>query len=269
MQLSIVSASRAPLRAEKSGASEMISELIFGEAVEVLDKDNTWLKVRNLYDNYTGWADIRLFEPINGYTPQDLLTGKLGINLILPVYRLDPNYGMKVQILGINAFFPDTLLSTQDEDSLKYQFGEIEFFVGKDLIETPKAFERDNLLEMAEWFLNVPYYWGGRSSCGIDCSGLLQQVFRACGNSLPRDAKDQALTGKKIKFDEIKAGDIAFFSNSDGNIVHTGICTGENEIIHASGFVKTDELRPDGIYDQQLGKITHVLAHINTYFTDC
>lgn len=269
MQYGIITGSRAPLRAEKSGASEMVSELLFGEAIEIVETENTWVKVRNLFDSYEGWMDIRLLEIVQGFSKEQLLQGKLVQNIILPIYRLDPQYGMKVQLLGMNCFFPDCFQIESGEESAQYRIGTQEFFAGSDSIGATKEFTRDNLIEIAEWYANTPYLWGGRSSAGIDCSGLVQQAFRACGQALPRDAKDQALKGKKIAFEEIQAGDLAFFSNSAGKITHTSICIGDGEIIHASGFVKTDELRPEGIWDRSLQKTTHSLSFVNSYFTEC
>jgi hypothetical protein len=62
MQLAIITGSIAPLRLEKSGASEMVSELLFGETVEILSEEHTWVKVRNIFDRYEGWMDCRLLE---------------------------------------------------------------------------------------------------------------------------------------------------------------------------------------------------------------
>lgn len=269
MQIALVSGSRAPLRAIPNGASEMVSELLFGEVVEILETQDTWVKIRNLFDNYSGWMDIRLLERVDYPRPHELLIGKCLQNLILPVYRMDPDYGMRVQILGMNSFFPEALCEGESEGSLEYQLGRIQFFVGPESLGEPLPPTRDNIINQAEWYLNTPYLWGGRSSFGIDCSGLVQQVFRSCGVNLPRDAKDQAQTGQAIPLEEGEPGDVAFFCNPEGKITHTGIILGDGEIIHASGFVKTDELLPDGILDRKLGKITHRLRVVNTYFTDC
>lgn len=267
MQLAIITASQAPLRAEKSGASEMISQLYFGEAVEILSTEDTWVHIRNLFDNYTGWTDIRLMEKIQSHQPEELLTGKHSVALVLPVLRQD-RYGTQVQMLGLNSFFPDCLIHSEDDGVLTYRLGAVSIDIGEDSISTPKPFSRENILNAASDYLNTPYLWGGRTSMGIDCSGLVQTCFRTCGINLPRDARDQVHSGKNVTIETAGEGDIAFFSNSDGRIIHTGICTGEGDIIHASGYVKTDTLSPEGIYDLQLEKITHKLACIKSWFDD-
>ena len=97
---------------------------------------------------------------------------------------------------------------------------------------------------------------------GIDCSGLVQVVFKICNINLPRDASQQALCGNGITFEEAQSGDLAFFANSEGRIVHTGIVVGDGTIIHSSGFVRQDKLDNKGIYNIERGIYTHQLHEI-------
>ncbi|MFX7934472.1 C40 family peptidase, partial [Acinetobacter baumannii] len=70
-----------------------------------------------------------------------------------------------------------------------------------------------NMLEkVALRFLNSPYLWGGRSPLGIDCSGLVQILYKCIGIALPRDAYQQAEIGRTVNFvEEATLGDLAFF----------------------------------------------------------
>jgi gamma-D-glutamyl-L-lysine dipeptidyl-peptidase len=264
MNLAIIHGTHAPLRKEKSGASEMISQLVFGEAIEILKQEDTWIFVRNLFDQYTGWMDIRLCSPLpDSYAPDELLIGKFVDAMLLPIFRNDI-YGYKIQLLGRGAFFPD-ILCTEPYEAY-YQFGKVTIEVQIDALMESTEFTGEKILTIASDFINVPYLWGGRTMQGIDCSGLVQTVYRISGVSLPRDAYQQAETGRPVDFSEAQPGDLAFFSNSDGKITHTGIFAGEGEIIHASGFVKSDELRKDGIYDFSLGRKTHNLHSMRSHF---
>ncbi len=119
----------------------------------------------------------------------------------------------------------------------------------------------------AKFFLNAPYLWGGRTPWGIDCSGLTQQVYKHFGMPLLRDASQQATQGETVNFlAEAKPGDLAFFDNAEGRIIHVGILLSPEEIIHASGRVKIDRIDNEGIYSEELGKRTHQLRIIKRFY---
>ncbi|NTW32657.1 MAG: C40 family peptidase, partial [Bacteroidetes bacterium] len=119
------------------------------------------------------------------------------------------------------------------------------------------------IVENAYMYLDAPYLWGGRSPFGIDCSGFVQMVYKLIGIRLPRDASQQASQGTTINFlSEAVPGDIAFFDNEDGIIVHTGIIINNGQIIHASGRVRIDNLDHEGIFQVKTKKYTHKLRLI-------
>ena len=114
-------------------------------------------------------------------------------------------------------------------------------------------------------YLNSPYLWGGRTPFGIDCSGLSQMVYRLNGIDIPRDADDQAEIGTTLSFvDESETGDLAFFDNSAGKVMHVGIILENNHIIHASGKVRIDRIDQQGIFNKEEGKHTHKLRLIKS-----
>ena len=127
----------------------------------------------------------------------------------------------------------------------------------------PDKINGATILKIANMYLNAPYLWGGKSLLGIDCSGLVQVVFSICGLQLPRDASQQVEKGDFVNFlGEAQQGDLAFFDNEAGSIIHVGILLDATQIIHASGWVKIESIDSNGIISSQTGEYTHKLRVI-------
>jgi cell wall-associated NlpC family hydrolase len=122
----------------------------------------------------------------------------------------------------------------------------------------------DDIARCARLFLNAPYLWGGRTVMGIDCSGFTQLVMLLNGIQLPRDAYQQAELGETVSFlEETQTGDLAFFDNAEGRIIHVGLilrdASQQGLVIHASGKVRIDVIDHQGIYNRDSGQYTHQL----------
>ena len=87
-------------------------------------------------------------------------------------------------------------------------------------------------------------------------------LFRLYGINLPRDAYQQKELGTEVEFHDTIPGDVAFFSNSKGKIIHVGLIIEDKQIIHASGRVRIDELTSNCIYNKDYQKETHNLCVI-------
>ena len=79
---------------------------------------------------------------------------------------------------------------------------------------------------------------------------------------MPSDAIDQSKVGYNIEYDGVKQGDLAFFQNKNGLINHVGIVLKNNKIIHASGYVRIDNLDDNGIYKKSFSNYSHKLSLI-------
>ena len=85
-------------------------------------------------------------------------------------------------------------------------------------------------------------------------------VYKLNGHRLLRDASQQATQGFVLNFvEEALPGDLAFFDNEEGNIIHVGIVLPNNKIIHASGSVRIDEFDHQGIFNVDKRSYTHNL----------
>ena len=234
----------APLRKEASDASEIISQLLFGEPVEILSFGKPWVKIQSFLDGYEGYVDGKHILPL---TPKELKRwSDSKIYLATPFSYLQTPWGKQLISKG-------SLVG----DSMQFKIGDFDF----ELHASPLPASND-LWENALDYLNSPYLWGGKSIFGIDCSGFTQAIFRLQGINLPRDAYEQEELGESIEFSESKLGDLAYFTNKEGKVIHVGIIGENNQIIHASGRVRIDELKENGIWNEEMELMTHSLSSI-------
>jgi gamma-D-glutamyl-L-lysine dipeptidyl-peptidase len=236
----------SPVRAENRDVSEMISQLLFGEPIEIIEVNLKWTKIVTLFDFYEGWVDtkhlLHLSEKeikrwLDGLSQQQALT----ISLTAP-------WGN--QLIYRGSYLPEL-------NQTKFNIGNYQFDINENGQTNFSSWQ-----EFALSYLNTPYLWGGKSPFGIDCSGFTQQVFRFKGINIPRDAYQQEELGILIEFDDVQEGDVAFFSNDKGKITHVGIILNDKQIIHASSWVRIDHLKYDGIYTSDTSEKTHQLASI-------
>lgn len=239
-----------PVRLEPSDRSEIVSQLLFGEQFEIIEQHKQWRKVKLHFDQYEGWIDEKQIQQLSTEEYQALAKLPLALNGDLVEYITYPTNQLLPITLGASLAF----LALDSINRQGYSFdGQLKTGV------LPKL----NLIETAFLYLNAPYLWGGKTPFGIDCSGFTQMVYKLNGYALLRDAAQQATQGVPLSFiEESEAGDLAFFDNEEGKIIHVGIIMDDNYIIHASGKVRVDRLDHLGIYNAELNKHTHKLRVI-------
>lgn len=239
--------SSSPLRSEGRDTAEMVSQLLFGEPVQILEEQTPWVKVETVLDSYQGFADSKHFRALSEKEFKRWMDGLS----ILPslTCELSTPWGMQHLVRG--AFIPF-------ERSKTFSIGKDQFIFN----EKPQVVTWKSIEEAALSYLNSPYLWGGKSPFGIDCSGFTQTVLRFFDINIPRDASQQVECGREIPFEEKESGDLAFFKNSADKIIHVGFCGEDNTFIHASGRVRVDKLTADGILHSETNELTHHLHSI-------
>lgn len=245
----ICNLSNIPLRIEPSDRSEIVSQILFGEHFLVLEKRNQWIYIKLQYDDYEGWIDEKQFQYISETEFNYLNKQSIVLNGDLISHISNPKLLLPI-LIGSSLSFLDNKKINIDNF----------IFEG---IKISGINPKSELVKTAYLYLNSPYLWGGKTPFGIDCSGFTQMVYKLNGYKLLRDASQQANQGEALSFiEESEPGDLAFFDNDEGNIIHVGIIMHDNYIIHASGKVRIDRLDHLGIYNAETNKHTHKLRVI-------
>ncbi|HBV17127.1 C40 family peptidase [Chryseobacterium carnipullorum] len=234
MNKGICNVTVAPVRAENSDKAEIVTEMLFGESADILEVNKNWTKIKMHYDGYEGWIDTKQLRLV---TEEDLARRKVTL---------------------VTEDFSSVLM--KDGKTLLSMGSEVEFPV----VASRRSHDlRESIALAAKEFLNVPYLWGGKSFFAIDCSGFTQLVYKIHDIKLPRDTYQQAEIGVPLTFvEESQPGDLAFFENPEGKIIHVGIMLDNQRIIHASGKVRIDILDSTGIFNKEMNKHTHKLRVI-------
>lgn len=255
MNYAVTYLSVVPLRAKPEHRSEMVTQVLFGEYMKVLEEKEEWSFVQLEQDSYKGWLETSQMHAVTSNNYERFIANpKVKVLETNSSIIID---GKKIHLLKGTSlpFYSDGFFEFNNQ---KIQYA-AETTAGKQ--------NREKLIETAYSYLNTPYLWGGKTSFGIDCSGLTQMIYHLNGYSIQRDASLQAKQGELVAFlEQAEIGDLAFFDSEEGNITHVGIVLENSKIIHAAkGKVRIDSLDQEGIYNDELKKYTHHLRMVRSY----
>lgn len=248
-----------PVRSTPSDKSEMVTQLLFGEMFSIVERHQQWIQIVVAADGYMGWIDEKQFFPLSEADFHDIINSQDHAYTADLINRVEM-MGRKIPVLW-GSSLPMYEYGEGRLGNLDYRF------YGNTQSNDNTAATSSDIIYHAQVFTNAPYLWGGRSLFGIDCSGFTQLVFKVSNIALKRDAYQQAEQGNLVEdFEDIRAGDLAFFARQDERISHVGIVLENGQIIHASGKVRTDLLDPSGILHSESGICTHRLVMVKRMF---
>jgi cell wall-associated NlpC family hydrolase len=211
-----VSAPVVPIRAAPEGDAEQWDQMIFGEGFDLLAEADGfgWGQARR--DGYVGYVDL----------------AALSAPVLAPTHKISAlrTYGFSepsIKSAPIGLYSLNALVTVEAREGRFVRAARAGWFVESQLSPIGQ-FETDPVA-VAERFLGAPYQWGGRESLGLDCSGLVQQAFYACGLACPRDSDMQmAAIGTAVDGTELRRGDLVFWKG------HVGLMKDAITLLHAN-----------------------------------
>ncbi|MCX6836116.1 MAG: C40 family peptidase [candidate division Zixibacteria bacterium] len=224
--------------------SKRLSQLFFGEVVGLGKADHGYVRVTQL-DGYTGWADIRFLRRVKKSEAESY--GKSTKHVVtIEKARLIGNgehespsphflfYGTPVRLRTVRS---KTVIVLPDGVTLQLRVNSVKPVMLGGNVRLSGA----QIVHEARRFLGAPYLWGGVTTVGFDCSGLVRTVLSRFGIGVPRDTKDQITVGVEVERDAVRTGDLLFFKR------HVGFAIGRDRVIHSSvggSGVRINSLKP-------------------------
>jgi hypothetical protein len=217
----------APLRKEPSHQAPLVTEALYGERMTIYETDEdgwAWGQLKS--DSYVGWiAASALLAP--GAEPTHRVSALRTLMFPGPSIKLPPTDALPLEARVAIVRQDDSLAVTATGGHVPTRH------------LAPLHSKASDFVAVAERFVGTPYLWGGKSSLGIDCSGLVQVALSACGIACPRDSDMQeAAVGQPISLAGLQRGDFIFWKG------HVAIALGRNSMIHANAFHMAVAIEP-------------------------
>lgn len=223
-----LTAAAAAIRRAPAPDAVAVSELLAGEAFDVLDVADGVAWGYSVHDHYVGYVDA---DALAANLPQP--THRISAPTALVFSKPD----IKSTVLG--ALPMNALVSAGDHDEkfMALAGGGTGGYVHERHILTIESLAAEPVA-VAEMLLGSPYKWGGRTRGGLDCSGLVQVALGACGLACPRDSDMQAEMGTEVADRRYRRGDLVFFPG------HVGFMFDETRLLHANAFFMSTVIEP-------------------------
>ena len=257
----VTSVAVAPMHAKPTFSSEMVSQSLFWDPIDVIEKKDNWNLIKSL-DGYEAWMHSFYMHASSICSDREIMI----IDRNMPVFSKKNDLNSLQMVLSFGSKVP---VLHEHEDSLEIILpNETRGFISNDSFKVEKS--RNDMLSLSRNLLGVPYLWGGTSSFGYDCSGFVQSLLKSLNMSIARDSSDQHDDDRlfQIDLEDAEPGDLIFFFEND-KINHVGFILENNKIMHCSGEVKIESLNEnDDDYNDELFKKKHVAKSITNLLED-
>ena len=205
--------------------SVQVDQLLFGESFDCLEATGEFVLGQSVRDGYVGYVDRRALA-------DEVIAPTHWVSALRAFAFAQPS--IKARSSGPLSF--NALVSVVEESGALARAERIGWIAKRHL--TPVGTVLDDPAAAALIHLGAPYLWGGRDSAGLDCSGLIQQAFFACGLPCPRDSDQQAAMGAAAPLDAPQRGDLVFWRG------HVGMMLDEARLIHANAHFMAVTIEP-------------------------
>ncbi|WP_315775483.1 MULTISPECIES: C40 family peptidase [unclassified Bradyrhizobium] len=229
-EMLVVADSIAPLRQQPFSGAELATQALRGERVTIYDRNGEgWAWGQLAADGYVGWLpESALAAPAAASTHK------------ISVLRSFAFPGPSIKLPPVETLLMGSTIAVTREEASFVVTAE-GWFVPQQHVTSLDAIEHD-YVAVAERFVGTPYLWGGKSSLGIDCSGLVQVALNAAGMECPRDSDMQLAALGRVLDDQERAqlrrGDLIFWKG------HVAIVRDADTIVHANAFHMATRIEP-------------------------
>ena len=218
---------------------KMESQLVYGETFKVELEAEDWCKGYCVHDGYPGWVHRSQLSPV-----------ALAATHVVTAQRSHAFTGPTIKTAMVQTYSFGSKVRVVDQGENFAQLEDGTWLYAKHL--TPRNTRHPNYIETAKKFLQTPYYWGGRSGFGIDCSGLVQVALSRAGVKVQRDTDLQIGTIGVVAATAPEEGDFVFFPG------HVGIMVNSKNIIHANAHHMRVSIEALDIVEERSKGITAV-----------
>jgi cell wall-associated NlpC family hydrolase len=210
--------------------SHVQTQALYGQAVTVLARSGGWAKVavRDEPDpqdphGYPGWlpvSQLKRFELARPTSEEVVVVARETRLRFVAGKSIVVSYGTKLPLLGESG--GDAVVMTPD-NLARLTHGTFR------VVLKPTA---SSIVAQAKRFVGLHYLWGGLSAWGFDCSGLVWDVFRVHGMTIPRDADPQFRHGTSVARSDLRPGDLVFYGTQK-YVHHVAIYAGSGMMVEA------------------------------------